>query len=126
MDIIGWKYLWWEMMKIKYKKDWKQVKKRLTALWEREVVDRCCISVIAPKDKNNDIDIDMFAACDSDDPETLKMHWEDPEYILKRNLTRMENTFFGGEALPQIFLNFGTAGHAIYFGADYQYTPESI
>jgi len=107
-----------------YKENWDKVKERLIALWEREIVDRCCISIVAPKDKN--IDIDVFTACESDDPQKLKEFWENPVNILERNLKRMENTFFGGESLPQIFLNFGTGGHAIYFGADYRYTPESI
>ncbi|MTI62017.1 MAG: trimethylamine corrinoid protein 2 [Firmicutes bacterium] len=109
---------------MKYKSDWNQVKERLRALWEGELIDRCCISVTAPKDKS--VEIDPFAGCESDEPEILRKFWEDPEIILERNLKRIENTFFGGEALPQIFLNFGTAGHAIYFGADYKYTPDSV
>jgi len=108
-----------------YKEDWSETKERLTALWEKEIIDRCCISVTAPKYEN--IDTSVFAMdCKNESDEELKDCWENPERILKRNIKRMKNTFFGGEALPQIFLNFGTSGHAVYYGARYQYTLETI
>jgi hypothetical protein len=31
-----------------YKEDWEKSKQRFKALWNREIIDRCCISVTAP------------------------------------------------------------------------------
>ena len=31
-----------------YKRDWDMAKKRLTAFWDRDILDRCCISVKVP------------------------------------------------------------------------------
>jgi len=109
-----------------YKDDWHKAKERLMALWEREIIDRCCIAVAAPKDGKTDVSVFAVGECDPNDPEDIKNYWEDGERILKRNIKRMENTFFGGEAIPQIMLNFGTSGHAIYFGANYSYSKDTI
>lgn len=109
-----------------YKDDWHKAKERLKALWEREIIDRCCISVAAPKDGKTDVSVFAVDKCNKNDPQDVKDYWENPERILRRNIKRMENTYFGGEAIPQIMLNFGTSGHAIYFGADYSYTCDTI
>lgn len=100
------------------KPEWEETKKRLTAFWNGEVIDRCCLSAAAPI-KNGTGDVSVFAGNDvtfQDQNEYLN-HWTDPGKILKRNLTRMENTYFGGDAFPEILLNFGASGHAAYFGA---------
>lgn len=31
---------------MRYKEDWEQAKKRLTAFWNQEIEDRCCVSEI--------------------------------------------------------------------------------
>ena len=33
---------------MRYKQDWDMAKKRLTAFWDRDILDRCCISVKVP------------------------------------------------------------------------------
>lgn len=109
-----------------YKEDWDQAKKRLLALWDGEVIDRCCISVTAPKDGKSDPSVFAVGDYNPEDPGDMKDYWENPERILKRNVKRMENTFFGGEAFPQIMLNFGPSGHAVYCGAKFHYRQNTI
>ena len=59
--------------------------------------------------------------------QTLYRWYMDAEEVYKRNITRIENTFFGGDAFPVITPHFGTAGHAKYFrGCQYQFANETV
>lgn len=108
-------------MELKYKPDWDIVKKRLIALWDREILDRCCVAVTAPLDKNKPYIEDVPT-----DPDELKAYYLDVEWILKRNEERMEKTYFGGDAFPCIFPYFGTGGHAKYLSSEVIYRPDTI
>ena len=89
--------------------DWEIKRKRFEALWEREIIDRCCVSVTAYK--NGLWQADPFPL----DSEERKSYWLDGERYLAREMKRINNTIFRGEAFPQIFSNFGAAGHAAFF-----------
>jgi len=57
----------------------------------------------------------------------LETRWTDGEYILQRNLRRFEETYFAGDAFPQIWLNLGASGHAAFFtGAKYGFDVSTI
>ena len=100
---------------MRYKEDWEKSKKRFEALWNREIIDRCCISITAPRDPAK-IEPEILP----DNPEDWLKYRTDGELILKKRLFEFENTYFGGESFPQIFLNLGAAGHAGFFkGAKY-------
>ena len=109
-----------------YKPDWEQVKKRMEALWAGELVDRCCVSVAAPKDGKGDVSPFAKGPCNRDDPADVADFWTNGERILQNNLCRLENAWLGGEALPVIVPNFGTSGHAVYYGAKYTFSPETV
>lgn len=105
-----------------YKEDWDKAKERLDALWKNEIVDRCCVSVIAPKKGSNYISDPV-----PDDEEELFKYNTDGEWILERHLKKFENTFYGGEGFPCVWSNFGTAGHAKYFkGSKYKFTKSTV
>ena len=89
---------------------WGKIKKRFNALWQNEIVDRCCVRVIAFK---NGKEYQKPPLPES--PEERKAYWLDAERVLNRELDRIQNTYFAGEAFPQIFPNFGAAGHAAFF-----------
>ena len=36
-------------MIIKYKENWEEAKKRFDAFWNKEYIDRCCLSIMLPK-----------------------------------------------------------------------------
>lgn len=96
---------------MRYKDDWETAKKRLTAFWERDIIDRCCAAV-----QVIDRDIpDPFMHSLPGTPEEWFAYRTDPELVIKRNRLRMEHTYFGGEAFPQIFIDLGAAGHAGFF-----------
>ena len=102
---------------MRYKQDWDMAKKRLTAFWDRDILDRCCISVKVPGQ--------AAQAMPQTDAERLR-HWTDPEYIIRRNRAAMEHTYYGGEAFPCIFVNLGAAGHAGFFKGEKHYFGDSV
>lgn len=57
-------------------------------------------------------------------PATLKERWENPQYVIAAARRAMENTYYGGEALPVLNPNLGPdilgaiAGCGIEYGAD--------
>lgn len=104
-----------------YKEDWEKSKERFKALWQNEIIDRCCISVIAPKDGS------IFREERIPEKyEDRKRYWTEPELIYKRNINKMENTYFGGDAIPMIWLNLGPNGHAAYFGSECKFEKNTV
>ena len=101
---------------MRYKEDWSMAKKRLTAFWNRDIIDRCCVSV-----KVFDGDPQRLARV-VDTKENALRDWTDPEYIIEKKHYEMEHTYYGGEAFPSAFINLGAAGHAGFFkGANHHF-----
>ena len=107
-----------ETYPLRYKQDWELSKKRLTAFWNRDIIDRCCISVKV-------LEPEARQAVPQTDAERLR-HWTDPESIIRRNRTAMEHTYYGGEAFPCIFVNLGAACHAGFFKGEKHYFGDSV
>jgi len=104
---------------MEYIRDYEKTEKRLELLLQNELLDRCCVAVTAPKDPLHPYVSENVGT---------EAWYMDAEWILKRNVERMEKTYFAGDALPHIFPNFGTGGHAKYFSDEVSmiYTPETI
>ncbi len=103
--------------------NWDKIKERLTALWENEIVDRCCISVSTKVDATKPWGLGKPAKTPEEiyktylDKETIRGNWE----------AQFANNYFGGDSFPVIWSNFGTAGHAKYFkGAQYHWGKETV
>lgn len=94
---------------MKYVNDWSSIQKRMCAFWNNEIIDRCCISITAPK--NGSVNLPKTLPTKTEDK--IK-YWTDGEWLLKRNKAHFENTCFVGDAFPIIWLNLGAAGHAGY------------
>ena len=90
-------------------RNFEKIQKRMELLLQGDILDRCCVCVTAPKDPKNPY---------VSRPEASESWYMDGERILKRNLERLEKTYFAGDALPAIFPYFGTGGHAKYFNDD--------
>ena len=107
---------------MRYKEDWEKAKERLAALWENEIIDRCCISVIAPRNDSNYIEPVPPVKY-----EDLISYYTDPEAILERKINKFENMYFGGEAIPCIMTSIGTGGHAAYTEyCNYKFAPDTV
>lgn len=106
-----------------YKEDWDAAKARFEALWNMELVDRCCVSVTAPR-KGSEKFFESYREKVTKKiavPSSMltSQYMDSPQCVLEEAEKLMEHTFFGGEAFPQIWLNYGPAGHAAYFDAPY-------
>ena len=110
-----------------FKNDWEQAKKRLTAFWNGEIVDRCCVGVIAPR-KTSKVPsfpelqhgawLGGLERFDDNDHESIRKWWTDPEENYKRMMLWMENTYFGGEAAPVTYINWGAMAQAAFYGSE--------
>jgi len=106
---------------MRYKEDWEAARKRHEAFWQGEILDRCCISVKA----FDPIKFNQDRIVPGTDEERF-LHWTDPERIIRRNRERMENTYYGGEAFPCIFVDLGAGGHAGFFKGEKHYFGDSV
>jgi len=79
---------------MKYKPDWPEAKQRLTALWQRERLDRPCIAVRAS----------LTDPAPLPEPADDEARWLDPDYWIALLRRTLESTWWGGEALPGITL----------------------
>lgn len=102
--------------------DWERAKNRFSALWQNELVDRCCIGITCPVDPSVG-SLDKHVAHRA---ESLEKWWTNPEAIYQRNLQSFRNTCYFGEAHPCVFLNFGPAGNAAYYGATPVFSENTI
>lgn len=83
---------------MKYKPDWPEAQKRLTALWNHDVLDRPCLAVTAPSGRK----LDPIPP-----PDEPRRKWLDPAWILRDLPVRLESTWWGGEAIPSYLLMGG-------------------
>ena len=83
---------------MKYKPDWEDAQKRLTALWHHEVIDRPCIAVTAPNGRS---------VVPPPGPSTPRQKWLDPDWVLADMVARLESIWWGGEAIPSYLLMGG-------------------
>lgn len=91
---------------MRYKEDWDRALERHKAWWEREIIDRVCISVTAPREEPS------FP----EPPATLTKKWTDIEYVLTCAEERIKCTYFGGDALPLFLPNLGPDVFSAFFG----------
>lgn len=99
---------------MKYKPDWLEAEERLTALWRGQALDRPCMAVRAPSGRN---------VPGPGEPQTAEQKWLDPDWILPHLLADVENTWWGGEALPSGLL---MGGWTVCLGGKPRFELETI
>ena len=100
---------------MKYKSDWPEAQRRLTALWNGERLDRPCMSIMAPQPSED--------AAIVPEPADDEARWLDPDYVLALARRQLETTWWGGEATPSFLL---LAGWAVCLGGTPRFAPETI
>lgn len=80
---------------MKHKPDWPEAQKRLTALWNHDILDRPCIAVTAPSGRK----VDPVPV-----PAEPRKKWLDPDWIRSDLTARLESTWWGGEGIPSYLL----------------------
>lgn len=108
---------------MRYKSDWDKACERLTAFWNREIVDRCCTAVTYTDPAHS---IGAYKANMPKDQAGIDSFWVEPELIIKRNRDAMEHTYYGGEAFPLVNLDLGAAGHAGFFRGNRHQFADSV
>jgi hypothetical protein len=100
---------------MKYKPDWSEAQRRLTALWNHERLDRPCIAVLAPQEPSEPTPVP--------DPVDDEARWMDPTYRIALARRQLECTWWGGEAVPS-YLQM--AGWVNCLGGTPRFVPDTI
>lgn len=120
---------------MEYKPDWEQAQQRLLAWWNHAVVDRCCIAVHAPRkmstlppfpDLQNGPWLGGMEQIADHDQSVIERWWTDPDLNYRRAITWFENNYFGGEALPVTYVNWGAMALAAMFGSPAEFNKTSV
>ncbi len=101
---------------MRYKSDWPEAKARLTALWNHEMLDRPCLSVCAPNP-------DPAPLPPLPDPVDNEARWLDPAYRSALSKRILENTWWGGEAVPSVLM---MANWVLCLGGTPRFSPHTI
>ena len=106
-------------MIIKYKNNWEETKKRMDAYWNKEYINRCCLSIklwqpgpeplVLPKDNY-----------------TIEESRTDADYSFRQFEHSAKNTLCVAEAIPSMITAFGVAAHSCYFGSKQIHAPDTI
>lgn len=89
-------------MELKYKPDWEAAQQRFRAFWAHEAMDRCALSVTAPR-------AGVPEEAPPPRPATPLERWTNLDYAAACNEHGMRRTFYGGEAFP--IWTVGYPGH---------------
>lgn len=100
---------------MRYKPDWPEARRRLTALWHHDLLDRPCISVKAPLPAR-----DLPPAPTPTDDED---RWLGPAYLAAAARRSIAGTWWGGEAIPSMLVQGGWVN---CLGGTPRFTPETI
>ena len=101
-----------------YKEDWDKARERLLAWWEGELIDRAVIQVKAPRDgAGGDSRWDDFF---------LVRHHEEPELVIEEWEKYCRGTFFGGEMIPNLWINLGPGIPAAYLGCRLRVSGDTV
>ena len=118
-----------------YKPDWDQAKERILAWWDGEIIDRAVVALHAPRRES---DMPPFPNLtngpwpggledvDSNDTETIKRWWTDPEWNKQRMITWFENNWWGAEALPVTYVNWGAMALCGMYGSELGWHTTSV
>jgi hypothetical protein len=118
-----------------YKQDWDKAKERILAFWEGEIIDRCCVSVHAAR-KTSKMPafpeqqwgpwLGGLEKFDESEHDAIKKWWVDPEQNYQRMITWFENSYFGGEAIPCTYVNWGAMAMAAMYGSPAHFSKTSV
>ncbi len=109
-----------------YKTDWEKARERIIAFWNNDIVDRCCIAVLSPRKSSKlppfpELQLGPWLGglekYSNNDKESIEKWWIDPEENYKRMIIWFENTYFGGEAVPSTYIDWGASAMAAIYGS---------
>ena len=119
---------------LQYKDDWNRAKQNLLAFWQGEDIGRPCMIVFAPREDSEITFPELqhgpwtgsLAKFSDDDHDAIKKWWIDPQENYNRMVYWFENTYFGGEAVPATYTNWGASAAAAFFGSTPVFSKTSV
>jgi hypothetical protein len=75
--------------------NWAEARARLTAMWHGEKLDRPCLCVTAPV---------ASPRPKPTPPDDAEAYWLDPDWLCRKVRAAIDNTWWGAEAVPSVFL----------------------
>jgi 5-methyltetrahydrofolate--homocysteine methyltransferase len=99
-----------------YKEDWSERKEDFKSWWDRDL-NKPLIQVFAPKVGSKDVAWDIWS---------FVKNWGKPHIVIEEFENYCRNTFFGGGAYPNLWINLGPCSVAAYMGAKPRFSAETI
>jgi len=96
--------------------DYEVTLQRFDAFWEREVLDRPLIYIIAPRKKQTKMEFPT--------PKSVEERWTNIEYVLNKMELYLENTLFLGDAIPWYLPNIGPNSFTAFLGGNLVFKDE--
>jgi len=118
-----------------YKNDWPEAKERLEAFWQGEFLDRACVGILAPRKTSKLLKFPHLTPgpwlggleqFDDGDKAEVTEWWTDPEQNYRRMKLWFDNTYFGGEAVPATYVNWGASAGCAFWGAEPDFNTKSV
>jgi hypothetical protein len=117
-----------------YKSDWDKAKENLKAFWQGEDIGRPCMAVFAPRTDSSPSFPELkhgpwtgsIQDIPDNDTEAIKNWWTDPKENLGRMQFWFEKTYFGGEAVPATYINWGASAAAAFWGSVPDFRKTSV
>jgi hypothetical protein len=117
-----------------YKSDWDKAKENLGSFWKGEDIGRPLVAVFAPRTEQSVQFPELqhgpwtgnMKDFSDDDTGAIEKWWTDPEENLSRMKFWFENTYFGGEAIPATYINWGASAGAAFFGSTPTFKKTSV
>lgn len=103
-----------------FKDDWEKCKERFDAFWSGDMLDRCCVSVTAPRTKP------LVTGAENKSAGSLEEKWLDCAYRYEQAIYAFSHTFYGGEAFPNFQINLGPGVVAAFMGAPYALKEDTV
>lgn len=103
---------------MRFKEDWDEAKERLKAWWNAEETDRPVLQVTAP--------VKGLVSPAAWDGWSFMRYPDDPSVGIKGFMRTCEETFYGGEAYPNLHVNLGPGVMATYIGAEPKFNSETV
>lgn len=103
---------------MRYKEDLERAQERIRAWMDGAAVDRPALVVTAPRDGPK--------AEPLPPPAGLEQQWLDIDFRIEREARRIEETWYGGEAVPYVFINLGPGVLAAFLTGNLILAPDTV
>ena len=101
---------------MQHKPDLEEIIPRMEAWWNRELLDRACISVQAPNGRpRREVAL----------PESIRERYTNADYLFESAEARMDATYYGGEAIPIFQPDLGPDTFAACLGVELEYYEDT-